>query len=84
MKCFKECGIEPHNPLVFIEHDFDAAKTTNHDVIGDAAEINNANPQILVLENQHINPPEEPELMTNTDSDASKNPVSVSLFQTIA
>ncbi|GFX46759.1 hypothetical protein TNCV_4039071 [Trichonephila clavipes] len=30
----------------------------------------------MVVENQHLFPPEEPELMTNTDSDAPKIPVS--------
>ncbi|GFX69554.1 uncharacterized protein TNCV_1769231 [Trichonephila clavipes] len=72
MKWFKECGIETYNPLVFSEHDFAAAKTSNHDVVGDATEINtsSANPQTLVVESQHINPPEEPEPMENTDSDA--------------
>ncbi|GFV21416.1 transposable element Tcb1 transposase [Trichonephila clavipes] len=44
------------------EYDFAAAKTTDHDVIGDATENNSANFQTLVVENQHINPPEEPEL----------------------
>ena len=29
---FKKCGIELHNPLVFREHDFAAAKTADHDV----------------------------------------------------
>ncbi|GFX11386.1 hypothetical protein TNCV_2804471 [Trichonephila clavipes] len=54
-KEFKESGIEPHNHLVFSEHDYAAAKTTNHDVVGDATEIHSANPQTLVVENQHIN-----------------------------
>ncbi|GFW76527.1 hypothetical protein TNCV_2547611 [Trichonephila clavipes] len=49
------------------EPGFAAAKTTNDDVVGDATEINSAIPQNLVVENQHINPPEEPELMANTD-----------------
>ena len=69
---FKECGIKPHNPLVFSKHDLAAAKTTDHDVVGDETENNSANFQTLVVENQHINPPEEPELMANTDSDAPK------------
>ena len=46
---FKKCGIEPHNPLVFSEHDFAAAKTTDHDVVGDKTENNSANPQTLVV-----------------------------------
>ncbi|GFV53509.1 hypothetical protein TNCV_4746571 [Trichonephila clavipes] len=54
------------------EHDFSAAKTTDRDVVGDATEINRANPQTMVVENQHINPPEEPKLMENTDSDTPK------------
>ncbi|GFU95074.1 uncharacterized protein TNCV_4138581 [Trichonephila clavipes] len=66
MKRFKERGIEPHNPLVFSEHGFAAAKTTDHDVVGDSTEINDANPQTLILENQHVNPPEESELIVNT------------------
>ncbi|GFY33522.1 uncharacterized protein TNCV_4538501 [Trichonephila clavipes] len=74
VKGFKEWGIEPHTPLVFSECDFAAARTTNHDVIGDVTEINSANPQTKVVENQHINPPEEPELITNTDSDVPKKP----------
>ncbi|GFU78208.1 DDE-1 domain-containing protein [Trichonephila clavipes] len=73
MKGFKECGIEPHNPLLLSEHGFDAAKTTDHDVVGDATEINSANPQTLAVENQHKNPSEEPELIANADSDAPKS-----------
>ncbi len=57
VKGFKECGIEPHNPLVFSEHDFAAAKTTDHDVVGDETENNNANPLTLLVENQNINSP---------------------------
>ncbi|GFX69953.1 hypothetical protein TNCV_2079331 [Trichonephila clavipes] len=40
----------------------------------------------VVVENQHINPPEEPECRTrkNANSDAPKKPVGVFLFQTIA
>ncbi|GFX73763.1 hypothetical protein TNCV_4290791 [Trichonephila clavipes] len=34
---------------MFSEHDFAAAKTTNHDIVGDATEINSANPQTLSL-----------------------------------
>ncbi|GFV25027.1 hypothetical protein TNCV_884931 [Trichonephila clavipes] len=71
--------------VVAYEHDFAAAKTTNHDVVGDATKINSANLQILAVENQHLNSPEEPELMENTDFDAPKKPVSVFLlFKTIA
>ncbi|GFV64347.1 uncharacterized protein TNCV_2502651 [Trichonephila clavipes] len=36
-------------------------QATDHDV-GDETEKNSANPQTLVVENQYINPPEEPEL----------------------
>ncbi|GFU85332.1 uncharacterized protein TNCV_2386371 [Trichonephila clavipes] len=61
----------------FYEHDFAASKATDHDVVGDETENNSANSQILVVENQHINPPEEPELMVNADCDAPKKPVSV-------
>ncbi|GFW15341.1 hypothetical protein TNCV_3740451 [Trichonephila clavipes] len=49
IKRFKECRIEPHNPLVFCELDFSDAKTTDHDVVGDAIEINSANPQTLAV-----------------------------------
>ncbi|GFS70564.1 uncharacterized protein TNCV_1490281 [Trichonephila clavipes] len=63
------------------EHDFAAAKTTNPDVVGDVTEINSANPQILVVENQHINPPEELVLMANTESYAPKKPVRVLYFK---
>ncbi|GFX50135.1 hypothetical protein TNCV_772981 [Trichonephila clavipes] len=44
------------------EHDFAASKATDHDVVGDETENNSVNFQTLVAENQHINPPEEPEL----------------------
>ncbi|GFU55903.1 uncharacterized protein TNCV_3971601 [Trichonephila clavipes] len=74
---FNKCGIEAHNPLVFNEHDFAASKATDHDVVGDEIENNSANHQTLVVENQHINPPEEPEHMTNADYYALKKPVSV-------
>ncbi|GFY32128.1 uncharacterized protein TNCV_2622651 [Trichonephila clavipes] len=80
VKEFKVYGIELRNPLVFSEHDFAAAKITNHDVVGDATEINSSNSQTLVVENQLINPPEEPELMANTDFDEPKRPVSVFLL----
>ncbi|GFY22852.1 uncharacterized protein TNCV_2181131 [Trichonephila clavipes] len=49
----------------------------DYGVIGDETENNSANPQTMVVENQHINPPEEPELMANADYDAPKKPVSV-------
>ncbi|GFV33497.1 uncharacterized protein TNCV_788181 [Trichonephila clavipes] len=66
------------------EHDFTASKATDHDVLGDEIENNSANPQTLVVENQHINPSEEPEHMANADYDALKKPVRIFLFQTIA
>ncbi|GFV15502.1 DDE-1 domain-containing protein [Trichonephila clavipes] len=59
VKGFKEIGIEPHNPLVFSEHDFAASKTTDHEVVGDETENNRANTQSLVVENEHINLPKE-------------------------
>ncbi|GFS99039.1 hypothetical protein TNCV_1890481 [Trichonephila clavipes] len=59
------------------EHDFVDAQTTDHEVVGDATEINSANHQTLVVENQHINPSEEPELMANSNFDATKKFVSV-------
>ncbi|GFT28587.1 uncharacterized protein TNCV_429741 [Trichonephila clavipes] len=74
VKGFQKCGIETHNPLVF---DFAASKATDLDVVGDETENNSANSQILVAENQHINPSEEPELMANSDYDAQKKPDSV-------
>ena len=74
---FKECGIEPHNPLVFSEHDFAAAKTTDHDIVGDETENSIANTQALVVENQNISPLEETELMESADSDVPKKPISV-------
>ncbi|GFX77840.1 uncharacterized protein TNCV_432251 [Trichonephila clavipes] len=77
MKGFKKYIIELHNPIVFSEYDFVAAKTTNHDVVGDATDINSADPQTLVVKNQHINPPEETELMEYTNSDTPTKPVSV-------
>ncbi|GFU40528.1 hypothetical protein TNCV_1208801 [Trichonephila clavipes] len=55
-------------PFVKIyEYYFAASKATDHDVVGDETENNSADPQILVVENHHINPPEEPEFMANTD-----------------
>ncbi|GFV27380.1 uncharacterized protein TNCV_3795751 [Trichonephila clavipes] len=77
IKGFKKRGIKPHNPLVFNEYDFAHAKTNDHDVVGEATENNSADPRTLVAENQHIYPPEEPELKANADSDAPKKPVSV-------
>ncbi|GFX15170.1 uncharacterized protein TNCV_2708751 [Trichonephila clavipes] len=85
VKGFKKCGIETHNPLDFSEHDFAVSKATDHDVVCYETENNRANPQTLVVENQHINAPEEPELMANADSDAPKKPFSVFfLLKTIA
>ncbi|GFV24030.1 uncharacterized protein TNCV_235991 [Trichonephila clavipes] len=77
----KKNKIETHNPLVFSKHDFAASKATDHDVVGDEIENNSANTQTLVVENQHINPPEEPEHMANADYDALKKPVSVFYFK---
>ncbi|GFV29492.1 uncharacterized protein TNCV_2728731 [Trichonephila clavipes] len=81
VKRFKKWGIETHNPFVFNKHDFAASKATNHDVVGDETENNSVNPQSLVVENQHINPPEETELMANADYDAPKKPVSAFYFK---
>ncbi|GFX26333.1 hypothetical protein TNCV_949311 [Trichonephila clavipes] len=69
---------------MFSKHDSVALKAPGPDVVGDEIENNRANPQTLVAENQHINPPEEPERMANADYDALKKHVSVFLFQTIA
>ncbi|GFT61360.1 hypothetical protein TNCV_1082801 [Trichonephila clavipes] len=51
-KGLKECRIEPHYSLTFIQYDFAASKTTGHDV-GDATENKSDKAQILV--NQLIN-----------------------------
>ncbi|GFU23801.1 hypothetical protein TNCV_2445191 [Trichonephila clavipes] len=45
-----ECRIKPPNPLEFSEHDFSAANTTDHDVIGGETENNSVNPKTLVVE----------------------------------
>ncbi|GFT67692.1 transposable element Tcb2 transposase [Trichonephila clavipes] len=65
VKGFKKCGIETQTLLVISEHDFAASKATDHGVVGDEIENTSANPQTLVVGNQHINPPEEPEHMAN-------------------
>ncbi|GFX79902.1 hypothetical protein TNCV_558011 [Trichonephila clavipes] len=80
LKGLKKCAVETLNPLVFSEQEFAASKATNHDVVGDETENNSANPQTLVVKNQHINP-EESELMANADYDALKKPVSVLYFK---
>ncbi|GFU77160.1 hypothetical protein TNCV_1423331 [Trichonephila clavipes] len=49
-----------------------ASKATDHDVVGDETENNSANLQTLVVKNQHINPPEEPELMRREAREAKK------------
>ncbi|GFX58579.1 uncharacterized protein TNCV_417581 [Trichonephila clavipes] len=84
VKRLKKYGIETRNPLVFNEHDFAASKATHHDVVGDKNENNSANLQTLVVENQHINPSEEPELMANADYDALKKPVSVFYYKPLS
>ncbi|GFU05853.1 uncharacterized protein TNCV_3394481 [Trichonephila clavipes] len=63
--------------LCLDEHDFASSKTTDHFVVGDETENNSVNNQTPVVENQHINPPEEQELMAKADFDAPKKPVSV-------
>ena len=68
---------------MFSEHDFAAARTTDHDVVGDETENNSTNRQTFVVENHHTNSPEGSELMANADSDAQKKISSVLLFQTI-
>ncbi|GFV46378.1 hypothetical protein TNCV_3232671 [Trichonephila clavipes] len=70
----ERCSLQTHNLLVLNEHDFAASKARDHDVVDDETENNSANSQTLVVENQHINPPEEPELMANADYDALKKP----------
>ncbi|GFT21323.1 uncharacterized protein TNCV_3816101 [Trichonephila clavipes] len=77
-KWFKKCGVLTYNSLVFSKHEFAASKATDHDAFGDETVIIlSANPQALVVENQHINLPEESELMGNADYDALKKRVSV-------
>ncbi|GFS80810.1 DDE-1 domain-containing protein [Trichonephila clavipes] len=70
-----EWGIESHNPLGISECDFAAAKTGDHDGVGDATENNSANPQTLAVETQHItpSPPEEPEITVNAGSNAPRS-----------
>ncbi|GFS96190.1 hypothetical protein TNCV_1141601 [Trichonephila clavipes] len=68
---------ETHNPLLFNVHDFSASKANDHDVVGDETENNSANHHTLIVENQRISPPDEPELMANADYDALKKPISV-------
>ncbi|GFU10169.1 uncharacterized protein TNCV_3449521 [Trichonephila clavipes] len=83
LRGLKKCAIETHNSFVFNEHDFAASKATDHDVVGDETENNSANLQTLVVENQRINPSEEPEFMANADYDALKKPVSVFYFKSL-
>ncbi|GFX00492.1 hypothetical protein TNCV_2091421 [Trichonephila clavipes] len=59
---------------------FAASKAADHDVIGVETENNSSHPQTLVVENLHINPPEEPELMANADYDALKKHMLVFFF----
>ncbi|GFW38231.1 hypothetical protein TNCV_3839591 [Trichonephila clavipes] len=73
LKGLKKCGIETQNSVVFSEHSFAASNATDHDV-GDKNENNCENQQTLVLETQHVNPPEEPEPMANADYDPPKKP----------
>ncbi|GFU44185.1 hypothetical protein TNCV_91131 [Trichonephila clavipes] len=63
--------------LLRFEHDFAISKATDHDVVSDETGNNRTNPQTLVVKNQHINPPEEPELMENADYNALKKPASI-------
>ncbi|GFX45640.1 uncharacterized protein TNCV_176331 [Trichonephila clavipes] len=53
------------------EH-FAVSKVSDYDIVDDETANNSANPQTLVVTNQHINPPEEPELMANANYDALK------------
>ncbi|GFU31744.1 hypothetical protein TNCV_1176201 [Trichonephila clavipes] len=80
VKGFKKCAIKTHKPLLFREHDFTASNVTDYDIVGDETENNSSNSPTLVVENQHINPPEELELMANADYDALKKPVLVFFF----
>ncbi|GFV84381.1 uncharacterized protein TNCV_2044291 [Trichonephila clavipes] len=66
-KSYLKCSLGQHG-----EHGFAASKATDVDVVGDEIENNSTNSQTLVVENQHINPPEEPEYMANADYDALK------------
>ncbi|GFX70973.1 uncharacterized protein TNCV_1689561 [Trichonephila clavipes] len=71
----------PHYSRNIGEHNFATSKATEHDVVGDETENNSANPQTLVVENQHINPPEEQKLMANADYDEPKKLVGVFYFK---
>ncbi|GFX82539.1 hypothetical protein TNCV_2166871 [Trichonephila clavipes] len=55
--------------------------------LGNTFRIFRLNPRngggFVVVENQHINPPEEPELLANADSDAPEKPVSVFYFNSL-
>ncbi|GFU41330.1 hypothetical protein TNCV_3011511 [Trichonephila clavipes] len=66
---------------MFSEHGFTVSKATDHDVLGDETESNSANTQTLVIENQHINPPQEPKLTAHADYDAPKKSVRVFYFK---
>ncbi|KAJ8884467.1 hypothetical protein PR048_016324 [Dryococelus australis] len=78
---FKECGIEPYDPLCFNEHDFAAAKTTDHVLVTDNAESENATAQIAAPRGQHTETPneshDEHEAVQNEEPGHSGNAVSV-------
>ncbi|GFU79772.1 hypothetical protein TNCV_4928031 [Trichonephila clavipes] len=50
-------------------------EATDCDVVGDETENYSATSQTLVVENNHINLPEEPEFMANADCESLKKPV---------
>lgn len=78
---FKECGIEPYDPLVFNEHDFAAAKTTDHVPFTDNVESENATAHAAAPKGQSTETPdespEEHEAEQNEEPGPSRNATSV-------
>ncbi|KAJ8889024.1 hypothetical protein PR048_008518 [Dryococelus australis] len=74
---FKECEIESYDPLVFNEHDFASAKTTDHVLVMDNAESENATAQTAAPGGQHTETPDEHEAEQNQEPGPSGNCVSV-------
>ncbi|GFX00719.1 hypothetical protein TNCV_4576861 [Trichonephila clavipes] len=81
VKGFKNVGLRLIILLCLEKHDFAvcvcASKATDPDNVDEETENNSVNLQTLVVENQHINPPEELELVVNVDYNAPRKPVSV-------
>ncbi|GFV39605.1 hypothetical protein TNCV_4642401 [Trichonephila clavipes] len=81
VKWFKECRIEPHNPLMLIGNMTLLLQKLLTMLLLAMKQNNSANLKTLVVESQHINHPEEPILMANADFDAPKKPFSVFDFK---